>query len=299
MSVGAELRAFWHRLDQLLGRGSYRWIKPWLAPYQTYTYSAYAASVARLARPGIRWLDAGCGHQILESRLENEEKEIVGKAKLAVGCDACTDSLRRHRSLEKLVSCSVDRLPFREASFDLVTLNMVAEHLLDPQRTFAEIARVLQTGGLLLIHTPNASSYEVQMIRWGWKVVPKSVGLNMIRFLEHREPEDVFPTFYRANTRKQMSRLAPQAGLAEVEFQLIEDRPFFYFVAPLCALQILVAKLLRAVGREEFCSGSFLACYQKSPNGSPSISAGLPEADRSSPDPPNQQRRPLRSAGTR
>jgi len=254
-------------LDRSFGRGSYGWIRPWLAPYHEYTHFAYAALVSRLAKPGTRWLDAGCGHQILESRLENEEKELVSRVRLAVGCDAFTDSLRQHRTLEKLVSCNVDSLPFRDGTFDLVTLNMVAEHLLNPEQTFSEVARVLDTDGVLLIHTPNAKSYEVKLIRLAWSVVPRSVGLKTIRFLEHREPEDVFPTFYRANTRSRLTQLIPEAGLVEVDFQLIEHRPLFYFFAPLCILQILVARLLRTMGKQEICSGSFLGVYRRAQSG--------------------------------
>ena len=263
MSVGTQLQSFWMWLDRYLGRGSYRWIKPLLAPSDEYTYFVYARIVTRLARPGIRWLDAGCGHQILEPRLENDEKELVARAWLAVGCDAVVESLQRHRVLQNLACCNLNSLPFRDGSFDLVTLNMVAEHLVKPEQTFSEIARVLDTGGVLLVHTPNAESYEVKLVRFGWRIVPKSVGLKMVRFLEHREPEDVFPTFYRANTRSVLFTLMREFGLTEVEFQLIQGRPFFYFVAPVCVLEILFAKFLRAIRKHEASSGSFVGIYRR------------------------------------
>jgi hypothetical protein len=88
----------------------------------------------------------------------------------------------------------------------------------------------------------------------------------MIRFLEHREPEDVFPTFYRANMRSELSTLMRELGLAEVEFQLIEGRPFFYFLAPISVLEILFAKFLRAIGKHEASSGSFVGAYQRTRN---------------------------------
>jgi ubiquinone/menaquinone biosynthesis C-methylase UbiE len=262
MSVRTQLRSLWMWFDRCLGRGSYRWIKPLLAPYQDYSYFAYARIVSRLARPGVRWLDAGCGHQILEGRLENEEKDLIARARLAVGCDAFVDSLQRHRNLRNRACCNLDRLPFQDGSFDLVTLNMVAEHLVQPEQTFSEIARVLDVNGLLLLHTPNANSYEVKLTRFCWKVAPKSVGLKMIRFLEHREPEDVFPTFYRANTRSELSTLMRELGLTEVEFQFIECRPFFYFFVPISVLEILFVKLLRAIGRHEASSANFVGVYQ-------------------------------------
>jgi SAM-dependent methyltransferase len=193
----------------------------------------------------------------------SEEKDLVAKVRLVVGCDAFMDSLRRHRSLQNLVCCNIDSLPFRDRSFDLLTINMVAEHLINPKQTLSEFARVLDNDGLLVVHTPNAESYEVQLIRLGWKIVPKSLGLKLVRFLEHREPVDVFPTFYRANTRSDLRRLIPELGLTEVEFQLIEGRPFFYFLAPLSILEILFARFLRLIRKPEVSSANFLGVYRR------------------------------------
>src|SRR5258708_32799835 len=143
MTQGNRPRSFWARVDHYLGRGSYRWIRPLLAPYQEDTHFAYSRTLSRLVRPGIRWLDAGCGHKILEPYLGHDEKELVQKAGLAVGCDTFLTSLQQHWSLQNIVSCNLDNLPFGDSSFDLVTLNMVAEHLVEPKKTFSEIARVL------------------------------------------------------------------------------------------------------------------------------------------------------------
>jgi SAM-dependent methyltransferase len=263
MRQGNMFRSFWAWVDRYLGRGSYRWIRPLLAPYQKDTHFAYSQTLSRLVRPGIRWLDAGCGHKILEPYLHIDEKQLVQKASIAVGCDTFLTSLQRHWSLQNIVSCNLDHMPFRDGSFDLVTLNMVAEHLLEPERTFSEIARVLNSDGRLLIHTPCASSYDIKMIRLGWKIMPRSVGLATIRFTEYREPDDVFPTFYRANTRRQLSSLMREADLVEEELKVIEGRPFFYFAAPLSVLEILLEWLLRAIGKNEVCPATFLGIYRR------------------------------------
>jgi SAM-dependent methyltransferase len=263
MKQGNKFRSFWVWLDYYLGRGSYRWIRPWLAPYQEDTYLVYSRTLSRLVRPSIRWLDAGCGRKILEPYLHIDEKELVQKASLAVGCDTFLTSLQRHWSLKNIVSCDLDRMPFRDRSFDLVTLNMVAEHLLQPERTFSEIARVLDSDGRLLIQTPSASSYDIKLIRLGWKIIPKRVGFAMVRFLEDREPPDVFPTFYRANTRRQLSSLMREVGMVEEELKLVEGRPFFYFAAPLSILEIVFEWFLRAIGKNELCPATLLGVYRR------------------------------------
>ena len=63
-----------------------------MASYQEYSYFVEARQVQRLVDSETRWLDAGCGHQILELRLALEEKELVQRARLAVGCDAFVSS---------------------------------------------------------------------------------------------------------------------------------------------------------------------------------------------------------------
>jgi SAM-dependent methyltransferase len=262
------LRSLWTRFDRYLGRGSYGWVRPLLAPYQEDTHRAYARTLSQFVRPGIRWLDAGCGHKVLARYLESEEREIVGRTAFAVGCDTCTSPLKQHQSLKNVVTCDLNCLPFADGSFDLVTLNMVAEHLSEPARTFAEIARVLDRDGLLVVHTPCASSYEIWIIRLGWWLLPKRVGLWMIRFLEGREPGDVFPTFYRANTRRSLSKLVGEAGLAEQELRVVEGRPFFYFIAPLSILEIVVEWFLRAIGKNEICPTTLLGIYRRRASGS-------------------------------
>jgi SAM-dependent methyltransferase len=48
-----------------------------------------------------------------------------------------------------------DHLPFRAASFDLVVMLEVIEHVADIPRVFGEIARVLKPGASAILSTPN------------------------------------------------------------------------------------------------------------------------------------------------
>jgi SAM-dependent methyltransferase len=273
-------RSFWGLVDRHLGRGSYLWMRPLLAPYQEDTHLAYAETLSRLVRPDIRWLDAGCGHKILARNHEKQEREIVKRTRFAVGCDTVVESNHQHRSLEKIIPCELSSLPFSDDSFDLVTLNMVAEHLVEPSRVFSELARVLDRDGQLVIHTPCASSYEIWLIRLGWKLLAKNLGFWMIRLTKGREPGNVFPTFYRANTRRILSKLMCEAGLVEGELRVIEGRPFFYFAAPLSILEIAVEWLLRAMGKNEVCPATLLGVYRRSRKCSHSAGADSHAAER-------------------
>jgi ubiquinone/menaquinone biosynthesis C-methylase UbiE len=51
-----------------------------------------------------------------------------------------------------------EHLPFTDASFDLVTLDSILEHVESPALTISEVARVLRPGGLAYLTWPNKSS---------------------------------------------------------------------------------------------------------------------------------------------
>lgn len=55
----------------------------------------------------------------------------------------------------KLVQADVRHLPFPNASFDVVIMTEVIEHLSDIHSAITEIARVLRPGGKCIISTPN------------------------------------------------------------------------------------------------------------------------------------------------
>lgn len=256
-------RSVWDQFDSYVGRGSYHRLRGWLDPEWEYPHFAYARAVDELLKPGMRWLDAGCGHQILENRLLKQEQAMVARASCAVGCDVYHAALRKHRSLQKVVCCSLGALPFADGSFDLVTLNMVVEHLEFPEAALADLGRVVAANGRMIVYTPNASGYQTALCRLGSRIIPKRCVYRIIRFLEYREPDDVFPTFYRANTCRRLGELMSSNGLVEEKASLLIDKPLLYFFAPLSVGELALRRLLRASGYKEFTAGTILAVYRR------------------------------------
>lgn len=72
-----------------------------------------------------------------------------------VSAEAVKVAASRHRDIHFQV-VDGQRLPFVEASFDLVTSFQVIEHIVDHRRYLEEIQRVLRPGGTVLFTTPNA-----------------------------------------------------------------------------------------------------------------------------------------------
>ena len=62
-----------------------------------------------------------------------------------------------------------DGLPYADHSFDLVWCTEVVEHLQKPESLFSEIDRVLRSGGIAILTTPNSSWWFYSVVRlWGW-----------------------------------------------------------------------------------------------------------------------------------
>jgi SAM-dependent methyltransferase len=122
------------------------------------------APVARRFLPaGGRVLEVGCGYG------RNLVALAALPAGLVAGSDPSLEELVRaakraaalpgpQRGRVALVRQELFRLPFADASFDLVVLWQVLEHVFGREqklRVLAESARVLRSGGHLLVETPN------------------------------------------------------------------------------------------------------------------------------------------------
>jgi SAM-dependent methyltransferase len=185
---------------------------------------AYAELIAEHLHCGARWLDAGCGSRLLEGNLDSLEDWLVRRCGLIVGMDIC---VRSHRNIKVLVQGSLYALPFADNSLDLVTCNMVVEHLEDPALAMSEIARCLGSRGRVVIQTPYLVNYGVFANDIAAKIIPETWRLRLVHASDGRAPDDVFPVQYRANTIRRLTRLLQSCGMEVDEaLALAQNRPF-------------------------------------------------------------------------
>lgn len=169
----------------------------------------------QLVRPGERVLDAGCGAGKFFSL------DFVRKA----GCHSfgvdLQESLKNNPNLDSCARADLERLPFSDASFDLVNCRLVIEHLNAPENVLREFYRVLQPGGRLAIFTPNLLHY----FGMAASLTPDWFHVWFNTQVRGFGSSDIFPTFYRANTRRRLRTLLLKSGFGQVELTMIEGAP--------------------------------------------------------------------------
>lgn len=211
-----------------------------IAPTLKYSQYLYEDVLKSYVNEDVSWLDLGCGHQILPSWRAQQEKNLVATCGIVVGIDYDLPSLEKHPNLALRIKGDITRLPFRDDSFDIITANMVVEHLSDPETQFREISRVLKPQGVFIFHTPNAAGYFTVLTR----MVPESLKGSLIQLLDGRKQEDVFPAYYRANKENVINRLAADCGLQVVKIRMIVTDAVFGLVPPMALFELVWIRLL-------------------------------------------------------
>ena len=225
-------------------RSIYRALARRIAPGIRNSQYAWIDRLREETRGASVWLDVGCGRRLWPSWMELDETDrqaARGGARL-VGIDLDLPSLRDNGDHDLAIYGPIDRLPFRDGVFDLVTANMVVEHLEAPETALAEVARVLRPGGRFAFHTPNIRSPIARAASW----TPEWIKEPAIRVLEGRRSEDVFPTHYRLNRESSIRRVAEAAGLRVVRVDHVETTPTTSRLGPLSIFELGLARCLRS-----------------------------------------------------
>lgn len=111
-------------------------------------------------------------------------------------------------NLDRFVLASCDQLPFDDGTFDVVFSYLVIEHLPDPEGAFAEIRRVLKPGGYFCFKTPAVHTPLFLLA----KVLPTALHKRLKSQIGTDE-DDVFPTYYRANSVRLLDRQLKAVGM--------------------------------------------------------------------------------------
>lgn len=255
------------------GRPPDRWFwrfRPWITPKLRNAQYAYIELLDAQVRTGERWLDLGCGRRLFPAWMagrDDAEYALINRADEVVGIDPDPQAL--HDNPLPIIKHlgTAQSVPEADASFDLITANMVFEHLDDPAVVLREVSRLLRPGGRLVMHTPNRW-YPVTLAA---TFVPGRLRRRITAWLEKRPLCDIYPTRYRMNSAAAVRRLAERVGLDVHQIDRRADTPETVPLGPLVGFEML----LIAMTRSRWCIGlrsNLIVELRK-----PMRSGGLPE----------------------
>jgi SAM-dependent methyltransferase len=203
-----------------------------IRPGWTPTTTIYARLVDELVDGRTRVLDVGCGHANLLA-------STLARSRRTVGIDLDANALATNDVIRHRAAADVERLPFTPASFDLVVMAWVLEHLPRPVSAFREIRRVLAPGGRVVFVTPNAWSYNAWLIR----MVPNVFHSFFTSKLYGRPAKDTYPTRYRLNSVRTLGSTLTRLGYERERLVLNGDPSYIAFSRALFLLAVQLERI--------------------------------------------------------
>jgi len=216
----------------------------------------YEALVSRLVTPGCAWADVGCGRDLFPSH-PDLARELGARAGYVVGIDPDENVKENPYITEGF--CGLIEDYSTERRFDLITMRMVAEHVVDPDRVMRKLAELLKPSGRVVIYTP----YKWAPMSLVATAVPFKLHNPLKRILWQSESRDTFPTAYKLNTRRDLLGHTSRAGLAERFFRFLDDCRVTNRFRALNWIELNACSAFNAVGWH-YPERCILAVYQKS-----------------------------------
>ncbi|MBI2434569.1 MAG: class I SAM-dependent methyltransferase [Candidatus Hydrogenedentes bacterium] len=207
-------------LRQRLGPAKVALIEQWIREIN----GPLNAIIARHMHPTALVLDAGC------SRGDPDLPALLA-GRYTVGCDMDLLGLRANELAHGVVLAPLGKLPFPDNTFDLIACKWVLEHLEQPEIDLGECRRVLKPGGTFIALTPNAYSAFTLISRFIPYRLKQILKGNMFGVHE----EDTFRTWYRANSRGRLARLARSVHFETEHLEFLPGMWTFFIFVPFLA----------------------------------------------------------------
>ena len=119
-------------------------------------------AIMRYTRTG-RLMDIGCGTGAFLDGMREYGWDVAG---IEPGVQAADYAVRQLGL--PVQNTTLEAAQLEPASFDLVTMWNVLEHLSDPQQALHRIREALQPGGLLVFAIPNVDSLDLRLFKKYW-----------------------------------------------------------------------------------------------------------------------------------
>lgn len=179
----------------------------------------YRKIVASKAQDCTRVLHLGCGRDL------GQMLNVFTPVTTVVGLDSDKNAIAEYPG-EGHVG-NAENMMFSDNEFDMVFSEMVLEHLENPAAVFEEVSRVLKPNGNFISVTPNFYSYKSLAAA----VTPHWFHEFAVRILRRESPRqdcDVYPTVYKANTKRDIEKIAFASGLIIDQLLYADNGPTWF-----------------------------------------------------------------------
>lgn len=202
-----------------------KWDERWTESETAYDPSAEPQlrdSLALITRfwpePRGRFLEAGCGTAANGLNLALRGADVAGIDLSPSAVRGARDQFARRGLTGEFLVGDVRQIPFPDTSFDFVYAGGVVEHFDETSQAVAEMARVLDVGGRVLVTVPALTlAYPYLFLRGNIPAVPiLGRAIEAVQFGLLRGALATFG-YERSFTRTQLQRLLTAAALVEVE----------------------------------------------------------------------------------
>lgn len=216
-------------------------------------YSAYDGTVEFYTRVSLltssqsRVLDLGAGRGAWfeddVSDFRRNVRLLRGKVAEVIGCDV-DPAVKANQAIDTAhVIAPGQPLPIESGSVDVVVSDYVFEHVEDPVALGQELHRVLKPGGWVCARTPTKYNYVSVAAR----LVSNLRHASVLKWVQPgRKAEDVFPTVYRLNSKKDISQAFPLSQFDNFSYIYCFEPQYHFGSATAYRLLSLMHRLMPA-----------------------------------------------------
>ncbi|MEM9150757.1 MAG: class I SAM-dependent methyltransferase [Cyanobacteria bacterium P01_F01_bin.3] len=188
----------------------------------------FYGKVVPLLHPDDRVLDFGAGRAAWygqdDSKFRSSLRDLRNFAKHVVACDVDAAVLENPCAHEVVQIDQGEKLPFDDASFDLIVSDYVFEHIVDPGLVCRELERLIKPGGWICARTPNRYAYISMLTR----MIHNSRHVRFLSILQpEREEVDVFPTVFKLNSVRQLEAYFPSCRVGNFTYRYEPEPAYF------------------------------------------------------------------------
>jgi SAM-dependent methyltransferase len=193
-------------------------------------------------------VDMGCGRgehsdasESKARKFATDKRNFKGRVQKVIGLDVDEAGATNPTIDEFHLIKPNEKLPLPDGCCDIIVCDYVVEHITTPDHFFAEINRILKPKGTICIRTTNRYGY-VAMVS---SLIPNKLHSKVLHKVQDgRKEEDVFPTYYRCNTRGKLKRKFTENGLEPYVFTHEPEPAYLNFSSIAYSAGVIYQKLV-------------------------------------------------------